>query len=51
MSECGIQAGSYICHKCMQRVEGLPQVLQRTEMKKKAVTDYGGFKHETGTRE
>ena len=24
-----MQADSYICHKCMQQVEGLPQLLQK----------------------
>ena len=39
VSECGMHVESYICHKCIQQVEGLPQLLHRAEMEKKAVLD------------
>ena len=26
MSECGMDADSYICHKCMQQIKGLQQL-------------------------
>ena len=39
LSECGMQADSYIYHKCMQRVEKLTQLLQIVEMEKNAFID------------
>ena len=39
VSECGMHIESYICHKCIQQVKGLPQLLHRAEMEKKAVLD------------